>query len=65
MGRFKVRRLMEELGLEARYPKKYRNTTDSNHKLDIAPNIPKVCTHLLRAATPYKERQIPVARYTL
>lgn len=39
MGRYKARRLMEDLGLEARYPKKYRTTTDSNHKLEIAPNI--------------------------
>ena len=39
IGRFKMRRLMKELGLEARYPKKYRVTTDSNHKLLVAPNI--------------------------
>lgn len=38
IGRFKVRRLMQELGLEARYPKKYRVTTDSNHKLALAAN---------------------------
>lgn len=38
IGRFKVRRLMQELGLEARYPKKYRVTTDSNHKLPVAKN---------------------------
>ena len=38
IGRFKVRRLMQELGLEARYPKKYRVTTDSNHKQAVAPN---------------------------
>ena len=39
IGHFKTRRLMKQLGLEARYPKKYRITTDSNHKLAIAPNI--------------------------
>lgn len=39
LGRYKTRRLMEELGLEARYPKKYRTTTDSTHKLAIAANI--------------------------
>jgi putative transposase len=39
IGRYKVRRLMDELGLEARYPKRYRTTTDSNHKLEIAPNL--------------------------
>lgn len=38
IGRFKVRRLMQALGLEARYPKKYRMTTDSNHKLSVAAN---------------------------
>lgn len=41
IGRFKVRRLMQELGLEARYPKKYRVTTDSNHKLALAANTLK------------------------
>jgi transposase InsO family protein len=39
MGRFKARRLMKQLGLEARYPKKYRATTDSQHKSAILPNI--------------------------
>ncbi len=39
IGRFKVRRLMQELGLEARYPKKYRVTTDSTHKLGMSENI--------------------------
>lgn len=39
IGRFKIRRLMEQLGLEARYPKKFRATTDSNHKLNILPNL--------------------------
>jgi putative transposase len=38
IGRFKVRRLMEELNLKARYPKRFKVTTDSNHQLEIAPN---------------------------
>jgi len=38
IGRFKVRRLMEQLGLEVRYPKRFRVTTDSNHPLAVAPN---------------------------
>lgn len=39
IGRFKIRKIMERLGLEARYPKKYKTTTDSNHKLGIVPNL--------------------------
>jgi transposase InsO family protein len=39
IGRFKARRLMKILGLEARYPKKYKATTDSTHSMAIAPNI--------------------------
>lgn len=39
IGRFKTRKLMKQLELEARYPKKYKATTDSNHKSAIAPNI--------------------------
>lgn len=39
IGRFKVRRLMEQLKLEVRYPKRFRVTTDSNHSLALAPNI--------------------------
>lgn len=38
IGRFKVRRLMEQLKLEVRYPKRFRVTTDSNHSLAVAPN---------------------------
>jgi putative transposase len=38
-GRYKVRRLMARLGLEVRYPKRYKVTTDSNHSEAIAPNI--------------------------
>lgn len=38
-GRYKVGRLMTELGLEVRYPKKFKITTDSNHNETISPNI--------------------------
>lgn len=38
IGRFKVRRLMEQLKLEVRYPKRFRVTTDSNHSMAVAPN---------------------------
>ncbi|WDE08083.1 IS3 family transposase [Thalassomonas viridans] len=39
VGRFKVRRMMARLGLIARYPKKFKVTTDSEHNYGIAPNI--------------------------
>jgi len=39
VGRFKVRRLMAKQGLIARYPRRFRVTTDSNHCEPIAPNI--------------------------
>ena len=38
VGRFKVRRIMRELGLLVRYPKRIKVTTDSNHDEAIAPN---------------------------
>jgi transposase InsO family protein len=38
IGRFKVRRLMEQLKLKVRYPKRFRVTTDSNHSMAVAPN---------------------------
>ena len=38
VGRYKVRRLMAELGLIARYPKRFKVTTDSNHNEAISPN---------------------------
>jgi putative transposase len=37
-GRYKVRHLMARLGLEVRYPKRYRVTTDSDHNEAISPN---------------------------
>lgn len=39
VGRFKTRRLMKTLSLVARYPKRYRVTTDSRHSHAIAPNL--------------------------
>jgi putative transposase len=38
IGRYKIRRIMSELGLQARYPKRFKTTTDSNHQHLIAPN---------------------------
>ena len=38
-GRYKVRRLMDRLGLDVRYPKRYQATTDSDHREAIAPNL--------------------------
>ena len=39
LGRYQVRSLMRELALEVRYPKRVKNTTDSNHGLEVAPNM--------------------------
>jgi len=39
IGRFKTSRLIQELGLQVRYPKRFRVTTDSAHQLKISPNI--------------------------
>jgi transposase InsO family protein len=38
-GRHRVARLMRENGIEARRKKRFRRTTDSNHKLPVAPNV--------------------------
>jgi len=38
-GRYKLRRLMAQLGLEVRYPKRFKVTTDSNHNDAISPNL--------------------------
>lgn len=38
VGRFKVRRIMRELGLLVRYPKRIKVTTDSDHNEAISPN---------------------------
>jgi putative transposase len=39
IGRYKVRRIMRDLGLKAKTPKRYRLTTDSRHSLPVAPNL--------------------------
>ena len=39
IGIYKVRRLMRELGLEAKAPKRYKATTDSRHSFPLAPNL--------------------------
>ncbi len=39
IGRYKVRRLMRDLGLKAKAPKRYKVTTDSRHPFPVAPNI--------------------------
>ena len=39
VGRFKAGRLMTLLGLEVRYPKRFKVTTDSHHQAAISPNL--------------------------
>jgi transposase InsO family protein len=39
IGRFKTRRLMREMGLKAKAPRRYKVTTDSRHSFRIAPNV--------------------------
>lgn len=39
IGRFKTRRLMRELGLKAKAPRRYKVTTDSDHSFTVAPNV--------------------------
>ena len=39
IGRYKVRRIMRELGLKAKASRKYKVTTDSRHSFPVAPNI--------------------------
>lgn len=38
ISRKRVARLMRELGIRAKSARKYKATTDSNHRLPIAPN---------------------------
>lgn len=38
IGRYQTRTLMKRLGLQVRYPKKFKVTTDSNHNEAISPN---------------------------
>jgi transposase InsO family protein len=37
-GHYQVRHLMVRLGLKARYPKRFKVTTDSNHNESVSPN---------------------------
>jgi len=39
IGRYKTRRLMRELDLKAKAPRRYKVTTDSRHSFAIAPNV--------------------------
>jgi len=39
VGRYKVRRIMRELDLKARAPKRYKVTTDSQHTFPVASNL--------------------------
>ena len=39
VGRYQTRTLMKKLALQVRYPKKFKVTTDSNHKESISTNI--------------------------
>jgi len=39
VGRHKAGRLMSQLGLQVRYPKRFKVTTDGNHNDTISPNI--------------------------
>jgi putative transposase len=39
VGYYKIWRLMSRLGLQARYPKRFKITTDSKHNFNIADNL--------------------------
>lgn len=39
IGRYKVRRIMRQLGLRAKTPKRFKLTTDSRHSFPVAANI--------------------------
>lgn len=39
IGRYKVRRIMRQLGLKTKAAKRYRVTTDSRHSFPVAPNV--------------------------
>ena len=39
VGRYKARRLMRDLGLKAKAPRRFKVTTDSRHSFHIAPNV--------------------------
>ena len=39
VGRYRARNLMKKAGVSVKRRKKFKRTTDSNHKLPIAPNL--------------------------
>jgi len=39
VGRYRARSLMNKAGVSVKHRKKFKRTTDSNHKLPIAPNL--------------------------
>lgn len=39
IGRYKVRRIMRQLNLKAKIPRRFKLTTDSKHSFPVAPNI--------------------------
>jgi len=39
VGRYRARSLMKKAGVAFKYRKKFKKTTDSNHKLPVAPNL--------------------------
>ena len=39
VGHYKIWRLMPRLGLQARYPRRFKVTTDSKHNFNIADNL--------------------------
>ncbi len=39
IGRYKVRRMMRQLGLKAKTPKRFKLTTDSRHSFPVAANV--------------------------
>jgi len=41
VGRYRARSLMKKAGLEVKRPRKFKRTTDSRHKLPVAPNLVK------------------------
>lgn len=41
VGRKRIERLMRESGLHARQKRRFRRTTDSAHRLSVAPNVPR------------------------
>lgn len=39
IGRYRARNLMKKAGVSVKRRKKFKRTTDSNHKLPVAPNL--------------------------